>query len=224
MNTTRLRRVAMAVATAAAAAAGTPAVAGDTSPWSSDTRSAMRLIAGTRPADSARPLNAGVEIKLGPSWKTYWRYPGDAGVPPRFDFARSDNVKDVRVLWPAPHRLSDESGNSIGYKGGVIWPLVVTPVDAAKPVTLRLKLDYAVCEKICIPAEGSAELVLSGGASTHDSALAEATALVPARVKLGEPTRLGDQASFAVRSVKREKANGKPRLVVDVTAPANVAI
>src|SRR5262245_12419453 len=151
MITTRLRRLAMVTAAAFAAAAGTPAAAGDASSWSSDTRSAMRLLAGARAPDSKGPaLNAGVEIKLGPSWKTYWRYPGDAGVPPRFDFARSDNVKDVRVLWPAPHRLSDESGNSIGYKGGVIWPLVVTPVDAAKPVTLRLKLDYAVCEKICI--------------------------------------------------------------------------
>ena len=216
--------MAFAVATGVAAISVAPATAADASSWSSDSRSVMRLIAGARGADS-RDLRAGVEIKLGTDWKTYWRYPGDAGVPPRFDFARSDNVKSVKVLWPAPRRFSDESGVSIGYKGGVIFPLVVTPADPAKPVTLRLKLDYAVCEKICIPAEGSAELVLGGGASDRDASLADAEAHVPKAMKLGEPIKLDEQSSLAIRSVKRETGkDGKPRVVVDVTAPANVAV
>ena len=224
MNTTGLRHLAFAVATGVAAISVAPATAADASSWSSDSRSAMRLIAGARGADS-RDLRAGVEIKLGTDWKTYWRYPGDAGVPPRFDFARSDNVKSVKVLWPAPRRFSDESGVSIGYKGGVIFPLVVTPADPAKPVTLRLKLDYAVCEKICIPAEGSAELVLGGGASERDASLADAEAHVPKAMNLGEPIKLDDQSSLAIRSVKRETGkDGKPRVVVDVIAPANSAV
>ena len=64
----------------------------------------------------ARPLRAGIELRLAPGWKTYWRYPGDSGIPPRFDFAKSRNVKSVTVRWPAPQRLTDESGTSIGYK------------------------------------------------------------------------------------------------------------
>jgi len=224
MNTTGLRHLAFAVATGIAAIGATPATAADASSWSADTRSAMRLIAGNRSVD-ARELRAGVEIKLGADWKTYWRYPGDAGVPPRFDFARSDNVKSVTVLWPAPRRFSDESGMSIGYKGNVIFPLVITPANPAKPVTLRLKLDYAVCEKICIPAEGSAELALGGGASERDAALADAEARVPKPIKLGEPMKLDEQSSLSIRSVKRETGkDGKPRIVVDVTAPANVAV
>src|ERR1700756_3095103 len=99
--------VTFALSTAAAWAA-------DASPWDGDTRAGVRLIAGSRTNDAM--VRAGVEIKLAPGWKTYWRYPGDSGVPPRFDFAGSQNVKSVEIAWPAPHRLSDESGITIGYK------------------------------------------------------------------------------------------------------------
>ena len=225
MITTGLRQWTYTAAAVLAAVGAAPAVGADASAWSSDSRSAMRLIAGARSVDSpAKELRAGVEIKLGPNWKTYWRYPGDAGVPPRFDFTKSDNVKNVRVRWPAPHRLVDESGNSIGYKGGVIFPLVVTPADPAKPVTLRLKLDYAVCEKICIPAEGSAELLLADGRSEREAALAAAEAQVPVAMQLGDKVKMDDEAWFAVRSVKRDTASGKPRVLVDVMAPVNHAV
>ena len=122
-------------------------------------RSAMRLIgAGAVRESGGSTLRAGVEIKMQPGWKTYWRYPGDSGVPPAFDFAASDNVKTVTVLWPAPVRFSDGSGHSIGYKEPVIFPLRIVPRDAGKPVTLRLALDYAVCETLCVPAKGKAGL------------------------------------------------------------------
>src|SRR4051794_40175475 len=76
------------------------AAADDVSRWDGDARSAVRLIAGSQPAGSdAAMLRAGVEIRLKPGWHTYWRYPGDAGVPPQFDFKGSQNVKQVEVLW-----------------------------------------------------------------------------------------------------------------------------
>ena len=65
-----------------------PAAADDVSRWDGDARSAVRLVAGSRPADGAY-LRAGVEMRLRPGWHTYWRYPGDSGVPPQFDFAQS---------------------------------------------------------------------------------------------------------------------------------------
>ena len=58
------------------------------------------------------------------------------------------------MLWPAPERLPEDGGMSIGYAHDVILPLRVVPQDAGKPVALRLKLDYAVCEKLCVPADG----------------------------------------------------------------------
>src|SRR5215813_6075025 len=93
------------------------ALAADSSSWDGDARSAVRLVAGSR--TSSGPLRAGVEVRLADGWKTYWRYPGDSGVPPIFDFSKSENIKFASVLWPAPHRFSDGGGASIGYKGDV---------------------------------------------------------------------------------------------------------
>src|SRR5690348_16523091 len=114
-----------------------PAHAADASSWIEDSHSAIRIVAGSN-TQGAETLRAGIEIKLQPGWKTYWRYPGDSGVPPRFDFAGSQNVKDVLVAWPAPHRFSDDSGITIGYKDDVIFPLHVVPQDPGKPVRLRV--------------------------------------------------------------------------------------
>jgi DsbC/DsbD-like thiol-disulfide interchange protein len=195
------------------AGALTNAWAADASPWDGDARASLRLVAGSRPNDAM--ARAGVEIKLAPGWKTYWRYPGDSGVPPRFDFTGSENVKSIEIMWPAPHRLRDESGITIGYKDEVIFPLHILPQDVAKPVRLRLKADYAVCEKICIPAEGRAELLLDGRRSELEQSLAAFEALVPKRAPLG------DGAPLAVRAVRRETSGDRARVIVDVAAPGD---
>src|SRR5215475_15375863 len=90
----------------AAALLATPfaARAEDASPWQKDGHSAVRLLAGSR---SGAVLLGGVAFQLQPGWKTYWRTPGDSGVPPRFDFSKSDNVEAVTVLWPAPLMFDD---------------------------------------------------------------------------------------------------------------------
>lgn len=194
--------------------AATSAAAADVSPWDNDIRSAVRLIgAGAVNESGGRTLRGGVEIKMQPGWKTYWRYPGDSGVPPAFDFAASDNVKSVTVLWPAPVRFADGSGQSIGYKEAVIFPLWVVPHDSSKPATLRLKLDYAVCEKLCVPAQAKAELTLSGAAGSQEAALKAAEARVP------KPGSLGEGAGLMLRKVWRDKASAKPRVIVEVSAP-----
>jgi DsbC/DsbD-like thiol-disulfide interchange protein len=200
-------------------AASFPAAAANVSPWDNDTRSAVRLIGASPISESGtRILRAGVEIKLQPGWKTYWRYPGDSGVPPAFDFSASDNVKSATVLWPAPVRFADGGGKSIGYKGGAIFPLRIVPRDPAKPVMLRLKLDYAVCETLCIPAKGKAELALSGAAGSQEAALKMAEARVP---KL---RTVGEGAALAIRKAWRDVASGKPRVLVDVVAPAGAEV
>src|SRR5436853_5929602 len=113
-------------------------MADDVSRWDGDARSAVRLIAGSPPAgNNAALLPAGSEIRLKPGWHTYWRYPGDAGVPPRFDFKGSTNVKSVEVRYPAPRRLPEAGGISIGYDRDLILPLEVVPQDRGKPVGLR---------------------------------------------------------------------------------------
>src|SRR5262245_22557526 len=140
-----------------AAATFAAAKAAETSPWVADANTKVRLIAGGVDQTRTKLLRAGIEISLGPGWKTYWRYRGDSGLPPRFDFSRSENVDKVEVLWPAPHAFSDESGHSIGYKDNVILPLHVTAREPANPSVLRLDLNYAVCERLCVPVQAKAE-------------------------------------------------------------------
>ena len=187
---------------------GTVCAAGE-SPWSEDVRSAVRLVSGANNNGDAH-LRAGIEIKMQPGWKTYWRYPGDSGVPPHFDFSGSENLKTATVLYPAPHLFTDETGQSLGYKDRIIFPLVISPQQPGKPVRLRLKADYAVCEKLCVPAEGRAELTLTPGASSQDSALAAAEARVPKQVTAAQ---LG-------LTVRRTNNGAKPLVAVDLGAPA----
>ena len=186
--------------------------AADSSLWDGDARSAVRLVAGSSGANGV--LRAGVEIRLATGWKTYWRYPGDSGVPPAFDFSKSENVKAVSILWPAPHRFTDEGGASIGYKGGVMFPIHVVPENSRRPTTLRLALDYAICEKLCVPARGQAKLELSSTPSQHASRLAAAELEVP------KEARVGDAAPLGIAAVRREPGQPHPRVIVEVTAPA----
>jgi DsbC/DsbD-like thiol-disulfide interchange protein len=196
------------------------AIAADVSPWQDDAQSAARLISARAVNESGgRMFRAGVEIRLKDGWKTYWRYPGDSGVPPVLDFSKSQNLKAVTVRYPAPTRFSDGGGgNSIGYKGTVILPLHVVPQDASKPVTLNLKLDYAVCEKLCVPAEAKLELVLTGAETANEAALGAAEARVPKLVAVG------DSGTPSIRAARREAGSGKPRVTVDVAAPAGAPV
>jgi DsbC/DsbD-like thiol-disulfide interchange protein len=192
--------------------------ADDVSAWDGDARSAARLIAGARPPGQGAPLRAGIEIRLKPGWHTYWRYPGDAGVPPRFDFAGSQNVKAVEVLWPAPRRLPEAGLDTIGYDRDLILPLRVTPQQEGKPVRLQIKLDYAVCEKLCVPAQSKAELALAGAPTAQDAVLAAAEARVPRKVELGAG------AGLAVRAVRRQDGGDRPHILVDVAVPAGTSV
>jgi DsbC/DsbD-like thiol-disulfide interchange protein len=180
----------------------------DSSPWRRDAHSAVRLLAGSR---SGAVLLGGISIQLQPGWHTYWRTPGDSGVPPHFDFSKSDNVEAVTVMWPAPIKFDDGAGGTaLGYKRQVTLPLRIIPKSADKPVTLRADINYAVCDKLCIPVEASAELAFASVASTEDGNLSEALNSVP------KPANVGDPNPLTIRDVKRE---GKANVLVDVSAP-----
>src|SRR5437660_9367717 len=97
----------------------------DASPWQRDGHSAVRLLAGSR---SGAVLLGGIAFQLQPGWKTYWRTPGDSGVPPRFDFSKSENIEAVTVLWLAPVKFDDGAvAHSLGYKNHIVLPLRIRP-------------------------------------------------------------------------------------------------
>lgn len=157
------------------------AVADVQSPWVDGMSSRTRLVAGAiARADGSRELIAGVEVALPQGWKTYWRSPGDdGGIPPEFDFSRSRNVKLVKVLYPAPRRFTDKSGDVIGYDSDVVFPVEITPINPAAPVALALTANYGVCKNICVPVEAVASLDLPLDLSAPGPVLTAALDQVP---------------------------------------------
>ncbi|HWY83370.1 MAG TPA: protein-disulfide reductase DsbD domain-containing protein [Roseiarcus sp.] len=158
---------------------GSPASAADafSTDWALAAKSRARLIAGGGDL-------AGFEIALSPGAITYWRNPGDAGLPPTLDFSSSDNVASVEPEFPAPKRIKEaDGGEAFGYDGSVVFPLRVKPRDPTKPATLKLTADFAVCEKVCLPAKAHLEFTLpSAPRSPLASAIEAALATVPRAV------------------------------------------
>jgi DsbC/DsbD-like thiol-disulfide interchange protein len=178
-------------------------------PSSQGFHSHVRLISGGREADH---WMAGVEITLDKGFKTYWRNPGESGLPPRFDWSASDNVADVEVKWPAPSRHEDAAGIAYTYSGKVILPVRVKAADPGRPVRLSLSIEYGICKDICIPAQAELSTDLSGG-DPERPLIQQALAQVP------QPQALGQDGALSVLSV-RPVAQDKPVLSVAVRAPA----
>tara|TARA_R110002096_G_scaffold47539_65_gene126959 strand:+ start:97 stop:918 length:822 start_codon:yes stop_codon:yes gene_type:complete len=109
---------------------------------------------------------AAVYLQLADGWKTYWRAPGDSGIPPDFDWEGSRNVQQVRFHWPRPYVYETAGLRSVGYKHELVLPLEVTPVDPSLPIYLKARVDLGVCSDICIPASFSfAETLPEPGAA-----------------------------------------------------------
>jgi DsbC/DsbD-like thiol-disulfide interchange protein len=132
----------------------------------------------------AQPM-AGIEITMEPGWKTYWRTPGE-GIAPSFSWDESLNLKEARVLWPAPVRFADGEGSSVGYKEHVILPIEIIPEDPARPVSLNLAVAYGVCKDICMPVEAELSLDMDMPVRTPDrEQLLRTLAQVPRRQDQG---------------------------------------
>ena len=204
---------------ALAACAASAAQAQSATAWVEGHNSKARMIAGTF-AKSGGPSRtiAGIEITMADGWKTYWRNPGDAGgVPPYFDWAGSENLASAKVLFPAPSRLKDASGDSVGYKKAVVFPVEVTAKEPSKPVTLNLAMEFGVCREICVPAEAKLTLSLPTAGTPMPAVLATALELVPRKATDRRPS---DPELKATRAML---TGDKPSLSVDVAFPGDGA-
>ncbi len=108
---------------------------------------------------------AGILVELEPDWKTYWRMPGDSGIPPQFDWAGSANRAAIEVGFPVPRRFNDAGGETIGYHDQVVFPVFVKPEKLDAAVSLQLNMFFAVCKDICIPAKAKAAAALVASAA-----------------------------------------------------------
>lgn len=101
--------------------------------------------------DNGRHM-AAIRIRLAPGWKTYWRAPGDSGIPPRFGWEGSKNLNSVTFHWPTPTVFYLNGLRSIGYKGDVVIPIELSSKNPGKDnIILRGEIEFGVCKDICIP-------------------------------------------------------------------------
>lgn len=105
---------------------------------------------GWRDADGRQM--AALHLQLAPHWKTYWRSPGEAGIPPEFDWSGSENLGAVIVHWPRPEVFEFQGMRTIGYMHDVVLPLEIRPADPSRPVQLKAAVTLGVCNDICLPA------------------------------------------------------------------------
>lgn len=195
----------------AAAGAALAAVA-SASPWIDSTNSKVRLVSGTVDVDGKPTLLAGVQLRMNPGWKTYWKNPGDSGVPPSFDWSGSKNLKHAEVLYPAPHRFADAGGTAMGYDDEVVFPVKLTPEREGEPIVLKLAFDYGLCKDLCVPNEVILGLALGANAGKGDALLLEAfLARVP------KPAAPGIFPE--VKGVEAKLDGDAPELVIDAVFP-----
>ncbi len=142
---------------------GPAQAAGAASDWFLTDQGRVRLVAAAPSAGDGDSLQLGLDFRLAPHWKIYWRSPGDAGYPPRLDWAGSSNFAGATMAWPAPQRFSVQGLDTIGYTDAVVFPLTARLEQAGTAAHLRLALSYLTCEKICIPYDTVLTLDLPAG-------------------------------------------------------------
>jgi suppressor for copper-sensitivity B len=171
----------------------------------------VRLIPAWTAVGESATVELGVHIQLAPGWKTYWRDPGEAGVPPAFDWTGSRNVAGAEIAFPAPKRFESYGSESFGYAGEVVLPVSVALEAAGLAAEVRLTLDYAVCKEICLPVRAELALALPAGPAV---ATPEAALIERFRQRVPRP----EGGAFAIETVQLAGAPGAETLRVAVRA------
>ncbi len=159
-----------------------------TSDWSETPGGKVRVI-----IEDAKPdgeVRGALQIDLNPGWKTYWRNPGDAGVPPQLSI---EGDTFARIDFPAPVHFGAGDEGGIGYKHSVSLPLTFH----VKPGEQRLKghVFLGVCEKICIPVQAQFDFPLNLTSAQSPQAIAARTIIETAFDRLPTPA----SAEFGIK-------------------------
>lgn len=175
-----LGRAIAAIFALVAAFCAAPAAARE-SAWVRHPEIALRLVSASAASGDGAALRLGLEMRLAPGWKTYWRSPGDAGLPPTIDWSGSDNLEAPSLRFPAPERFTLFGFETFGYGGHAILPIVARAAGPGE-TKLRAGVDVLVCEKLCIPYRADLTLDLPAGPQTpsaHTHEIARFESAVP---------------------------------------------
>lgn len=154
---------------------------------------------------------AGIKLDLDEGWKTYWRAPGEGGIPPLFDFTRSSNLEGFSVEWPAPVVFDQGGLRSIGYSDFVIFPLALTPANGTRDIKLRGSIELGVCKEVCIPMDIRINAKLPVDSTSRNPAIAAALVARPFSA---------EEAGVEKATCKLSPTDGGMTLSTSITMPS----
>ena len=195
------------------------------SDWARTDQGAARLVVSPGP-DGA--LRLGLDFKLQPGWKIYWRSPGDAGLPPTVDWAGSENATVGDFAWPVPERFELSGLETFGYEGDVLLPAGVTVPTAGDPVHLKAAVDFLTCRELCVPNNVTLDLVVPAGLEgpgPYGDLIGRFQARVPGDGSAGgltlEAARIGGSGKSARLDItlRATPALGRPDAIVEDAGP-----
>lgn len=161
---------------------------------------------------------AALELTLAPGWKTYWRAPGEAGIPPEFDWTGSRNIRSVAFHWPSPEVFDLNGMRIFGYRETLVLPIELSPADAGQPIEVRARIDLGVCDDICVPMTVSVAGELAPGAAP-DPVIRAALADMP------EPAaKAGLSAATCAAAPIRDGLRLTSRLDIPALGPEEIAV
>ncbi|HBH00006.1 MAG TPA: hypothetical protein DDY29_15220 [Rhodobacteraceae bacterium] len=170
----------------------------------------ISLLPGWRQADGRHM--AALRIALAPGWKTYWRAPGEIGLPPRFDWTGSTNVAAVAPLWPRPQLFETAGVQTIGYGDVLTLPLAVSLNDPAAPAALQGHLSIGICHEVCVPVDVTVAGVLPAASARPAPAIAAALADRPLSAAEAGVSRVVCRLTVA--------PDGRMSLIAEIALPA----
>ena len=154
---------------------------------------------------------AGLHLELETGWKTYWRLPGEAGIPPVFDWTKSRNISSIDVEWPSPMVFTQAGTRSIGYSGQVTFPLRITPKNVQEPIEIVGNIDLGVCsEDLCVPVPLAVVEYLPSTSFDIDPQISAALASLPLS---------GSEASASDVTCRIQPVDDEFQLDVEIALP-----
>ena len=114
-------------------------------------------------------LPALLHVELDEGWKTYWRSPGEGGIPPTFDWSESSNINDIEWRWPVPSRYSIQGIDTVGYQGSLTFPLMIQLSPDARQARISGTLTMSSCTTVCVLTDYPIDLQVNLDTLTVDS-------------------------------------------------------
>ncbi len=153
-----------------------------------------------------------LHLALAPGWKTYWRAPGDAGIPPSMEFHGAHNLASVDTIWPTPEVFNQNGLQTVGYADELVLPMLVMPQDRGQPARLSARLQIGICNTICVPVEFDLALDLPATGSDAQQAMI--------RAALADQPITADQADVRRVTCRLSPISDGLRLSVEIDMPS----